>query len=64
MRELEITWNYADYLAVTERKDNEKTKKRWLDVISLINNKYYEGINTEIHETILWIDDDILEEEV
>jgi len=64
MRELNITWSYKDYLEITERKDSEQTRKRWFDVISLINNKYYDGINTEIHETILWIDDDILEETV
>ncbi len=57
MRELEITWDYEDYLTITERKDNAKTKARWLQVMALINNKFYEGINTEVHETILWVDE-------
>jgi len=63
MRKLELgSWDYDDYLEVSGRKDNDKTKTRWLEVIALINSKYYESIDNEIRETVNWIDNEILEE--
>jgi len=61
MRELEIgKWEYDDFRAVTGRDDTKQTQERWLEVIALINDKYYESIDNEIRETIVWIDSEII----
>jgi len=62
--ELRFTWTYNDYLVVTEREDNEDTAERWVEVVSLIDNKHYDGVHSEIVNTIMFIDKEILEEEV
>lgn len=62
MRELEMgNWVYDDYRAITGRDDTKQTQERWLEIIALINDKYYESIDNEIRETIVWVDSEILE---
>ena len=64
MRKLKLTnWEYDDYRAISGRDDTAKTRTRWLEIIALINDKYYESIDNEIRETITWIDSEILKEE-
>jgi hypothetical protein len=63
MRKLELgSWDYDDYLTITGRDDNSKTKARWLEVIALINSKHYDGINNEVRETIDYVDMEVLKE--
>ena len=44
---LHFTWDYDDYLAVTEREDNDDTAERWVKVVALIDNKHYESVDDE-----------------
>ena len=60
--ELKFTWTYEDYLAVTEREDNADTHERWTEVVALIDNKHYDGIHSEMVNTIKFVDERILEE--
>ena len=62
--ELNITWDYDDYLVVTEREDNADTHERWTEVVDLIDNKHYDGIHSEMVNTIKFVDETILKEEV
>lgn len=59
--ELHFTWTYDDYLAVTEREDNDDTAERWTEVVDLIDNKHYEQVNGEIRDTIAHVDNLIKE---
>lgn len=60
--ELKFTWTYDDYLAVTEQWHSEATLAKWVKTVELIDNKYYEGVDSEIKETIEFINDEILKE--
>ena len=61
---LQFNWNYDDYLSVTGRDDDEWTYRRWVKVVSLIDNKHYKQVEDEIRSTIDFVDTEILEEEV
>ena len=61
--ELNFTWTYDDYLAVTEREDNDDTAERWTEVVDLIDNKHYESVDDEIRVTIHYVDERILKED-
>ena len=61
--ELNFTWTYDDYLAVTEREDNDDTAERWTEVVDLIDNKHYESVDDEIRDTIQYVDERILKED-
>ena len=61
--ELNFTWTYYDYLAVTERENNDDTEERWSKVVDLIDNKHYESVDDEIRSTIDFVDSQILKEE-
>ncbi len=61
-RILRFDWNYDDYLAVTEREDNEQSSDRWAEVVDLIDNKHYESVNDAINATIRFVDECKLEE--
>ena len=54
--ELNFTWTYDDYLAVTGREDNDDTAERWTEVVDLIDNKHYESVDAEIRSTIDFVD--------
>ena len=60
---LHFTWDYDDYLAVTEREDNDDTAERWVKVVALIDNKHYESVDDEIRDTIHYVDERILKED-
>jgi hypothetical protein len=62
-RTLYFTWTYEDYLAVTERENNDDTAERWTEVVDLIDNKHYESVDDEIRNTIQYVDERILKEE-
>ena len=57
---LKFEWNYEDYLAVTNREDNEQSANRWAEVVELIDNKYYESVDEEIRSTINFVDSELL----
>jgi len=61
--ELNFTWTYDDYLAVTGREDNDDTAERWTEVVDLIDNKHYESVDDDIRDTIQFVDKEILKEE-
>ena len=61
--ELNFTWTYDDYLAVTGREDNDDTAERWTEVVDLIDNKHYESVDAEIRDTIQYVDERILKED-
>lgn len=61
--ELTFTWTYKDYLAITQREDNDDTAERWTEVVDLIDNEHYESVDAEIRSTIDFVDSQILEEE-
>jgi hypothetical protein len=61
--ELNFTWTYYDYLAVTERENNDDTEERWSKVVDLIDNKHYESVDAEIRDTIQYVDERILKED-
>ena len=54
--ELNFTWTYYDYLAVTERENSDDTEERWSKVVDLIDNKHYESVDAEIRSTIDLVD--------
>ena len=60
--ELNFTWTYDDYLAVTEREDNDDTAERWTEVVDLIDNKHYESVDDEIRDTIHFVDSRLKED--
>jgi len=62
-RILKFEWSYEDYLAVTNREDNEQSANRWAEVIDSIDNKHYQDADNEIRDTIHFVDRYILEEE-
>ncbi len=61
--ELNFTWTYEDYLAVTERVNSDDTEERWSKVVDLIDNKHYESVDADIRDTIQYVDKEILKEE-
>ncbi len=60
--ELNFTWTYDDYLAVTGREDNDDTAERWTEVVDLIDNKHYESVDDEIRSTIDFVDSRLKED--
>ena len=62
-RILKFEWSYEDYLAVTNREDNEQSANRWAEVINKIDNKHYESVDEEIRFTIKYVDEELLDEE-
>jgi hypothetical protein len=62
-RTLYFTWTYEDYLAVTERENNDDTAERWTEVVDLIDNKHYESVDADIRDTIQYVDERILKED-
>lgn len=60
---LKFTWTYDDYLAVTEQWHSEDTLAKWVKTVELIDNKYYDDVNSEIRETIEYINNQVLKEE-
>ena len=60
--ELNFTWTYEDYLAVTERENSDDTEERWSKVVDLIDNKHYESVDDEIRDTIHFVDSRLKED--
>lgn len=59
--ELQFTWTYDDYRAVTGRKDNDDTAERWTEVVDIIDGAG-DNVDEEISATIMSVDKGILEE--
>ena len=57
--ELNFTWTYEDYLAVTERENSDDSEERWSKVVDLIDNKHYESVDDEIRNTIQYVDESL-----
>jgi len=59
--ELQFTWNYDDYRAITGREDNEDTVERWSEVVDIIDGAG-DNVDEEISATIMSVDKKIKEE--
>jgi len=53
IRKLVIELNFETFLKLTDQKDTERVRKRWLDAVALVNKKYVEVIRQEISDGLL-----------
>jgi len=52
-------WEYKDYLGATRRKDNAQSRKRWLDVVALLNTEYADELDDAVYSIIKEIDKEV-----
>jgi hypothetical protein len=52
-------WEYKDYLGATRRKDSAQSRKRWLDVVALLNTEYADELDDAVYSIIKEIDKEV-----
>lgn len=60
MRKISLEFDYWDYLEVTDRINTDFSRKRWLELVAVINKEsWLEIMQAEIRETVQNADEDM-----
>jgi len=60
MRKISLEFDYWDYLEATDRLNTDFSRKRWLELVAVINKEsWLEIMEGEIRETVKSADEDM-----